>query len=178
MSNQTIAQQVDAVISEGAKAAVTLQYGYCIDYAGKRYPFEVGHVVSEKRNAEGRCTSMLVSYSDGSTMAFKWSESKGASYTVGQGLTMEQFAQAVADNAKTGQWLNCTFKLTHPEAVGGTFAVGVKAFGKWVQRIECQGIRDTIPEQKTLKAFKAAVVESVNGLLQSLGLPAQDKGRE
>lgn len=174
----TIAQQVDAVISEG-KAAVSLQYGYAIDYVGKRFPFEPGHVVSEKRNAEGRCTSMVVSYKDGSTISFKWSEQEGASYTVGQvpaqeqkpdTVTVDQIAQAVADNAKTGKWLSCTYQLAHPQAVGGTVAIGIKAFGKWVQVIQCLEFRDGLPEQKTLKALKAGVIDLINGMLKSAGL--------
>lgn len=189
MQNQTtIAAQVHAIVSQ-PMAAVTLTGGYCVDYSGKHSHFEAAHLESEKRNASGRCTFMLVSFSDDSLLSFRWSESAGASYKVEgkfaapvkpqepQGLTVDQFAQAVADNAKTGKWLSCTFQLAHPEAVGGLVPIGIKAYGRWVQRIECQGIRDTIPEQKTLKAFKAAIVDSVNALFRSLGLPVDKEGK-
>lgn len=93
-----------------------------------------------------------------------------------QTVTVEQIAQAVADNAKTGKWLSCTFQLAHPQAVGGAVPIGLKAYGKWVQVMQCYTVRDGIPEQKTLKALKAAVIEHINGMLYSLGLPPQDNG--
>ena len=39
--------------------------------------------------------------------------------------------------------------------------VGVKAFGRWVQRMECNGIRTDVPEQKTIRAFKQHVIAAV-----------------
>lgn len=93
-------------------------------------------------------------------------------------VTAEEIAQAVADNAKSGKWLSCTFQLANPQAVGGAVPIGIKAFGKWVQRIECLGIRDSIPEQRTLKALKAHIVESISGITKSLGLPADKQGGE
>jgi len=182
---KTIAAQVHDIVSQ-PMAAVTLTGGYCVDYAGKRYHFEAAHLESEKRNDSGRCTFMLVSFSDESLLSFKWSESAGASYKV-EGkfaapvvpqvntVTVEQIAQAVADNAKTNKWLSCTYQVAHPQAVGGTIAVGVKAFGKWVQRIQCAGLVDGIPEQKTLKALKAQVIEHIGGMMKSAGLPPLDK---
>lgn len=68
-----------------------------------------------------------------------------------QAQTVQAVAQAIADNAKTKQWLSCTFQV---QTEKGVFSVGVKAFGKWVQRIECCGFVDGVPEQKTLKALR------------------------
>jgi hypothetical protein len=83
MSDQqkTIAQVVMALVSQG-KAAVTLEGGYAVDYAGKRTMFAPGHVVSEKRNKAGRCTALVVSYKDNSVLSFTWSENAGARYQV------------------------------------------------------------------------------------------------
>lgn len=185
---QTIAQQVNAIVSQ-SMAAVTLTGGYAVDYSGKHHHFEAAHLESEKRNKTGRVTFMLVSFSDDSLLSFRWSEDAGARYTV-EGkfaapvvpqvvtVTVEQIAQAVADNAKSGKWLSCTYQIAHPQAVGGAVTVGVKAFGKWVQRVECVGLVDGLPEQKTLKALKAQVIGLINGMLQSLGLPAQVKEGE
>lgn len=90
-----------------------------------------------------------------------------------QTTTVEAIAQAIADNAKSGKWLSCTFQVAHPQAVGGMVPIGVKAFGKWVQRLQCYTVCDSIPEQKTLKALKFEVITAINGILYSLGLPAQ-----
>lgn len=61
-----------------------------------------------------------------------------------------EFIKLVTDNVKTKQWLNCTVSIT---LGNDTFNVGIKAFGKWVQRIELCGIVESIPEQKTNKAL-------------------------
>lgn len=77
-------------------------------------------------------------------------------------LTIAQLAQVIADNAKTGKWLSCHFQVTHDR---GTFGVGVKAFGKWVQRLECCGLCDGVPEQRTIKALKAETEKTLAQLL-------------
>ena len=76
--------------------------------------------------------------------------------------TIEQVAQAIADNVKTKQWLSCTFQVVTER---GTFSVGVKAFGKWVQRIECLDMVDGIPEQKTVKAVRAESMALITRML-------------
>lgn len=89
-------------------------------------------------------------------------------------MTIQEIAKAIADNAKTGKWLSCQFQVEHPQAVGGSYSVGVKAFGKWVQRLECVGLVDSIPEQKTLKALQEKVIESLEGMAKQLGLPSRE----
>lgn len=61
-----------------------------------------------------------------------------------------EFIKMVTDNVKTKQWLNCTVPVTLHNT---TFNVGIKAYGKWVQRIELCGIVESVPEQKTNKAL-------------------------
>jgi len=74
------AQTIIATVT-GADA-VTLQYGYAQwQFTGRREVFEVGHVVREKRNRNGRCTLMECSYADGSRIRFTWSESAGGRFT-------------------------------------------------------------------------------------------------
>ena len=80
-------------------------------------------------------------------------------------LTIEQFATLATDNAKSAKWLSCTMPVEHNGAV---YQVGIKSYGKWVQRIECCGITDGVPEQKTLKAMKAGIVAAVESILRSL----------
>ena len=72
--------------------------------------------------------------------------------------TPQQIADAICANAKTGERLSCTVSMetddpAHPQKVG------VKAYGLWVQRIECAGMVDGIPEQRTQKALRAAVLD-------------------
>lgn len=83
-------------------------------------------------------------------------------------VTAEDIAQAICKNAKTQKWLSCTFKLKHDAAIGGYVSVGVKSFGLWVQVIECAGLRDGIPEQKTQKALKAAVIDILNYIVGTI----------
>lgn len=89
-------------------------------------------------------------------------------------MNVQEIAQAVADNAKSGKWLSCTFQLDCPGAVGGTVAVGIKAFGKWVQRVECAGLVDGVPEQKTLKALKEQTADLITAMVASLGIPQEE----
>lgn len=78
--------------------------------------------------------------------------------------TPEQIAQAVADNAKSGKWLSQTFHIQQGENLA---AVGVKSFGRWVQRVEFCGMVDGVPEQKTLKALKTQTADLINRMLAS-----------
>jgi len=83
-------------------------------------------------------------------------------------MNIEQIADAVVANAKTGKWLNCTFELEGPGYFGHPVRVGIKAYGKWVQRIECCGLVDGVLEQKTLKALKAEVVAALTNMTSKL----------
>ena len=72
--------------------------------------------------------------------------------------TPKEIADAICANAKTGKWLSCTFDMETDDPMGA-IAVGIKAYGLWVQRIECAGMVDGIPEQRTQKALRAAVLD-------------------
>ena len=76
--------------------------------------------------------------------------------------TIQDIVNAVAANAKSQKWLSCTFQVTTPD---GTFPVGVKAYGKWVQRIECCGLVDGGSEHKTLQALKAETEKLLQRML-------------
>jgi len=67
-----------------------------------------------------------------------------------------EFIKMVTDNVKTKKWLNCTVKL---QLESGIYSCGIKAFGKWVQRIEVCGLVESIPEQKTNKALAAELTK-------------------
>jgi hypothetical protein len=82
-------------------------------------------------------------------------------------MTIDDLTKLVATNAKTKQWLNCTYQID-----GFPAGVGIKAFGLWVQRVECCGIADSVPEQKTQRALRAALTETLQGMQRSLGVPA------
>jgi hypothetical protein len=67
-----------------------------------------------------------------------------------------EFIKLVTDNVKTKQWLNCTVPVTLQNT---TFNVGIKTYGKWIQRIELCGIVESIPEQKTNNALSAELTK-------------------
>jgi len=79
--------------------------------------------------------------------------------------TLDQVAQIVADNAKTKQWLNCTFQVS---ANGRTYGLGVKAYGKWVQRYQVGPFCDGIPEQKSVKLMRELFIGNVQNCLNYL----------
>ena len=72
--------------------------------------------------------------------------------------TPKEIADAICANAKTGKWLSCTFSMETDDPARPQ-KVGVKAYGLWVQRIECAGMVDGIPAQRTQKALRAAVLD-------------------
>lgn len=77
-------------------------------------------------------------------------------------MSIDQVAQAIADNVKTKKWLSCTFQV---QTEKGVFSVGVKTFGKWVQRVECCGMADGLPEQKTVKALREESARLIGRML-------------
>ena len=79
-------------------------------------------------------------------------------------MDAHDIAKVIADNAKNHKWLNQTFQMTNPNDPDRTISVGVKAYGKWVQRIECCGLVDGLPEQTTLKALKEKVVDLIQSM--------------
>lgn len=74
-------------------------------------------------------------------------------------MTKQELAELVLANASKGKWLSCTVDVEGR-------SVGVKAFGKWVQRLECNGIRATVEECKTLKDFKPKVLSAIEGVMR------------
>ena len=79
--------------------------------------------------------------------------------------TIDQIFADIQAAAKAKKWVSCTYRINTDK---GVFSLGVKAFGKWVQRMECCGITDSIPEQKTWKALKAELHATVNAIVRSL----------
>lgn len=79
--------------------------------------------------------------------------------------TSEQVAEAIANNARTGKWLSCTFTIATDK---GPTGLGVKAFGKWVQRLEICHLVDGVPEQKTLKALKTETIKTIDAMVRAL----------
>ena len=85
--------------------------------------------------------------------------------TTPSSITVEQMLDTIVANAraKPGRWLSASF-----EVQGYPTRVGVKAYGKWVQRIECCGLVDGVPEQRTLTALRAETARTPAAMLRSL----------
>lgn len=79
-------------------------------------------------------------------------------------ITPDALADLVVANVKTNKWLSATFDVE-----GMPAKVGIKAFGRWVQIIECCGMRSDVPETKTNKALRAGVLEQLGAIKRSLG---------
>jgi hypothetical protein len=77
-------------------------------------------------------------------------------------VTVDQLCAIVAQNAKSKKWISCTFKV---QTDRGVFPVGVKAYGLWVQRVECLAMCDGVPEQKTQRALRAQLAELLTRML-------------
>jgi hypothetical protein len=74
------AVEIASNLSTGDYSAVTLAGGYAVRRDGTRYLFENCRVREMKRNAQGRCTKLVGTYYDGSTITYTWSESRGPKY--------------------------------------------------------------------------------------------------
>jgi hypothetical protein len=79
---------------------------------------------------------------------------------------MNPITRLAVANIRTKQWLSCTLPYTLPD--GTTVHVGIKAFGRWVQRLECCGIVSNVPEQKTNKRFAELLDKELEVLFASL----------
>lgn len=80
MKTQTTAQLVANACRNSS--AATLAGGYAMNADGSRVTFEPARITGERRNPNGRVTSLRASYADGSALAFRWNESNGATFTV------------------------------------------------------------------------------------------------
>lgn len=80
-------------------------------------------------------------------------------------VTIDHIFADMQSAAKAKKWLNCTYRINTDK---GVFSLGIKAFGKWVQIVECCGIADSIPEQKTWRTAKAELHATVNAIVRSL----------
>ena len=81
-------------------------------------------------------------------------------------ITPEALADLVCKNAKSGKWLSATYSVK--VANRAPVAVGIKAYGLWVQRIECCGLVDGVSGQKTQKALKAQLVDLLTRMTNAL----------
>lgn len=81
-------------------------------------------------------------------------------------MKIDQITKAIADNAKTQKWLTCHFDM---EYKGATYKLGVKSFGRWVQRLELCGVVSDVPEQKTNKRLIELAKAEILVLLKSIG---------
>lgn len=62
--------------------AYTLSGGYGMSLDGSRECWDPCRVVTERRNATGRCTYLLGEYADGSRLEFHWHPVRGISLRV------------------------------------------------------------------------------------------------
>ncbi len=72
-------------------------------------------------------------------------------------ISISEFLSIVVKESKSNQWHNATYDIN------GSI-VGIKQFGKWVQVISANGIRDGIPEQKTQKELKEKVLNMLSAM--------------
>ena len=73
-------------------------------------------------------------------------------------MNLYQFTKMICDNYKSNKWLSGYYDV---EISGVTYSIGIKAYGKWVQRLECNGKITSVEECKTLKAFSAAIESEI-----------------
>jgi hypothetical protein len=67
--------------------------------------------------------------------------------------------------AKDKRWHSATYNINTDK---GVFALGVKSYGKWVQRVQLCEYTDEVPEQRTYKALREEFIALVNRMVASL----------
>jgi hypothetical protein len=77
--------------------------------------------------------------------------------------TVSQVIEDAKAAAKLGKWLSCTYRIATDR---GTFSLGIKAFGRWVQVLQCVDMKSSIPGQLTWKAFERALRDEVDGIVR------------
>ena len=80
-------------------------------------------------------------------------------------MTLNEYLALVLNNVNTNKWLNCTESVVIDNKM---YSIGIKAFGKWVQRIEICGLVSNIPEQKTKKALKSLLENEILKIVNKL----------
>lgn len=80
-------------------------------------------------------------------------------------MNKKEFIDLIVKNHNSGKWLSCTQKVELGYNAQAVY-VGVKAYGKWVQIMEINGVKGSTSEKKTIKAFRVEVEELLNGLLR------------
>mgnify|MGYP000887023493 CR=1 FL=1 len=75
-------------------------------------------------------------------------------------MTKIEFIQMIAKNHNSGKWINGTFDVEGMH-------IGVKAYGKWIQRMEgnCKPYFSGA-ECKTVSAFKSQIESGLNYIFQ------------
>lgn len=85
-------------------------------------------------------------------------------------LSKENFINNIITNAKAKTWINSSFDVQLGNAEKQTVNIGVKAFGRWIQRLQVNGLYESITEQKTNKALKQSLEQYFEDLEKRLGL--------
>lgn len=60
--------------------AVTLACGHLVNRDSTREMFEPARITEEKRNEQDRCTRLVGTYKDGSSLVFTWNPQRGHRY--------------------------------------------------------------------------------------------------
>ena len=79
--------------------------------------------------------------------------------------TIQQILADIRENGKAGKWTSCTYRINTDK---GVYTLGVKAFGKWCQRLELVDMRSDIAGQNTWKAFDSAFIAEVDRMVRCL----------
>ena len=76
-------------------------------------------------------------------------------------MNKQDFIKMIKKEARNQAWHSGTYTVNKSQ-------IGIKLFGKWIQRIEIQTptatFKDSIPEQKTLKALVAELENTLKGI--------------
>lgn len=74
-------------------------------------------------------------------------------------MTKQEFVELLLANVRTNKWLSCTVDVEGRK-------VGVKAYRRWVQRLECCGITATVNECRTQREFSKQILQELEGVMR------------
>lgn len=82
-----------------------------------------------------------------------------------QVFTKQEFIDFIAKNNNSGKWINGTFEVLNDS--GHPFSIGIKANGKWIQRMQGNNKPYWSNDMgtKTVKAFKQDIETGLNYIL-------------